>query len=240
MLILRICLILMVPPSDVYQEYPPESWLRVKIYEHGIEYIWPNKAAENGKLGPFFKKSNSLLRHLLRNVVVANMDQRIKSREVALEEVKRNIRFKDLLSLMLKEEKTLEPVTLRNICQASLKYFRPHFSRIAEDQKDSFHRCIYPSLSQVPDDTRVLIDALGYSALTNMKKRAFKEVKQKWEAHIAQLYAKRKPQTQSDYYELLRAGRETFPPNEALENAIREEYLKLQQWLPFELQDGNN
>lgn len=50
---------------------------------------------------------------------------------------------------------------------------------------------------------------------------------------------KRSPQTQSNYCELDRVERETFPPNEALENAIREEYLKLQQWLPFELKEDN-
>lgn len=35
----KICLVLMLPTFDVYQKYPVESWLKVKLGKHGPFYL---------------------------------------------------------------------------------------------------------------------------------------------------------------------------------------------------------
>lgn len=237
-MLLKLCLVLMIPTSDVYQEFPLESWLKIKMNKRGVEYLAVNKAGEKGKYGDLFKESNVVLRHLLTNIVLVNMDREIKDKKLALKAVEKNERFKNILNLMYKKEKVLPSVSLQNLCQASLKYFRPHYSKIPEG-KDAFHRCIYPSLSEIPSDSMVLADALGYSTLVHMEKKDFKMLKQKWEMHVAKLFAEKKPKTKADYEQLLKLGRETFPFSKTTADAVRAEYLKLQKWLPFELQEGN-
>ena len=239
MTMFKILLLALLPVGetgqDIYAAYPPESWLEINFSKHGFSHFDIRKQALKGEDTDFFKKNYRVLRHLLRNVVYTRIDRTLKNRDNVFEGFEESLRFKELFGILIRQEKSHASIEAEQVCRAMLKYFKPDFHKLRIGNKNAFHKCIFPSALKIPSDEDVLIDALAYSALYNMKKRVYREIKHDWEAYVAQLFETKNPQGMDDFWRLLSKAQQDFPISEAFRNSVRQEYIRLKTWMPFEL-----
>jgi len=235
----KILLLVLLPVGetgqDIYAAYPPESWLEINFSKYGFSHFDFQKNALKGQNADFFKKNYIVLKHLLANVVYARLDRSLKDRDVVMMGFKENYRFKNLFEILISQEKSMTPVQEEQICRAMLKYLRPNFHKLQVGDKKAFHKCIFPSASQIPGNEEVIVDALAYSALDQMRKNVYRELKRDWEAYVANLFETQNPQGMDDYWRLLSKAQQDFPISEAFRNSVRQEYRRLKTWMPFEL-----